>query len=101
MAVYQGIPKHKHPWEQGRRGTLCPPDADGPALFSDSIPDPDNARRVYATDGHCAYCAMPSNVVTDDGHDVWHGFPVTWQRVPWKVQRAWVSQGLIARPRRR
>ena len=33
-------PKHKEPWQRGARGSLCPKDADGPALLAASRVDP-------------------------------------------------------------
>lgn len=38
--LYEPNPKHKEPWQRGARGSLCPKDADGPALLAASRVDP-------------------------------------------------------------
>lgn len=38
--TYEPNPKHKEPWQRGARGSLCPRDADGPALLAASQVDP-------------------------------------------------------------
>lgn len=95
--VYQGNPKHKDPWQRGRRGSLCPRHADSNVLLATSVADPRKPSRRYATDGRDAYEGKPSNVVDSDGNDVWHGFPIPWSRVPPSVQRTWINAGLIRR----
>lgn len=92
---YKGIPKHKEPWVTGRRGTLCPPGVDGPALFAEAITDPKRPGKRYATDGDNAYCAHSSNIPTPSGGYYWHGFPYEWRRIPAAVQRQWIAEGKI------
>jgi hypothetical protein len=94
---YEGIPKHKEPWVSAHRGTLCPKDADGVALFAEAITDPKKPGKRYATDGSRAYCAHDSNIVTESGGTFWHGFPCDWSQVPVVIQRKWVSDGKIPR----
>lgn len=96
---YEGIPKHKQPWVAGRRGSLCPPDVDGVALFKEAATDPKRPGKRYATDGVNAYCAHSSNVRTPTGGTYWHGFPYEWHRVPAAVQRQWIAEGKIPRYR--
>lgn len=95
--AYQGNPKHKEPWQRGRRGSLCPKHANSADLLAGSVLDPRRSDRRYATDGEHAYEGKPSNVVDMNGDDVWHGFPIPWSRVPPSVQRAWINAGLIRR----
>lgn len=95
--VYQGNPKHKEPWQRGRRGSLCPKHANAETLLRTSLPDPKKPTRRYATDGREAYEAKPRNTVDANGDDVWHGFPIPWSRVPPSVQRTWISAGLLPR----
>lgn len=99
--VYRPNPRHKHPWQPGARGSLCPREADGDALLQQSVPHPAKPGKRYATDGDQAYCAHPSNQQTADGDEIWHGFPEDWKQVPAAVQRMWVDEGLISRPRYR
>jgi hypothetical protein len=81
---FEPNPKHKEPWQRGARGSLCPPEADGPALLAASEADPEHPGKRYATDGRHAYC----------GHEHapgrWHGFPVEWRVVPAKLRNAWL-----------
>lgn len=58
--VYEPNPKHKHPWQPGAKGTLCPRDVDGVALFRTSVTDPSRPGKRYNTDGRQAYCAHPN-----------------------------------------
>src|ERR1700683_2023948 len=73
---YEPNPKHKEPWQRGARGSLCPLDADAPALLAASELDPEHPGKRYAPDGVRAYC----------GHEhspgCWHGFPIEWRAVP-------------------
>jgi len=63
--VYEPNPKHKEPWQRGARGSLCPRDADGPALLTATQVDPKHPGKRYATDGHRAYCGQEHH--PDDG----------------------------------
>jgi hypothetical protein len=86
---YEPSPKHKEPWQRGARGSLCPKNADGPALLAVSEIDPDRPGKRYATDGTRAYCGhehMPGR---------WHGFPVEWRAVPTKIRNAWLTDGRV------
>lgn len=100
--VYEPNPKHKHPWQPGAKGTLCPRDVDGVALFRTSVTDPSRPGKRYNTDGRQAYCAHPNTKrPSPDSLVVWHGYPVEWREVPVPVQRHWVAEGLIRRLRLR
>jgi hypothetical protein len=83
--VYERNPKHAEPWQRGRRGTLCPKDADGPGLLALSDIDPRHPGKRYATDGNRAYCGqehLPGR---------WHGYPVQWKEVPRTILRQWLA----------
>jgi hypothetical protein len=88
---YEPNAKHKEPWQRGARGSLCPEGADGPELLADSIIDPGQPGKRYATDGVLAYC----------GHEhapgCWHGFPIEWRRVPEKLWRQWLADQRVTR----
>jgi hypothetical protein len=88
MMVYEGNPKHKHPWQHGKKGSLCPKSMSiqPKELLEHSILGPDGKR--YATcDGQC-FCARESQ-------RSWHGYPVGWREVPEKLWRAWKNEGKI------
>lgn len=89
---YEGNPKHKNPWQRGRRGSLCPREigleqAQILLDYSDSEPNRPHVR--FALDGSQPYCARPH------GDDVWHGFPVRWREVPVSVRKKWLTENRI------
>jgi hypothetical protein len=89
--VYEPNPKHTEPWQRGARGSLCPKDADGPALLAASEVDPRHLGKRYATDGHQAYCGqehLPGR---------WHGYPVKWREVPPAIWREWVTCNRVSK----
>jgi hypothetical protein len=88
---YEGNPKHKHPWQHGRRGSLCPKEIGldlAQALLAGSVTS--GAAR-FATHGGQAFCAR------EHGADLWHGYPVGWREVPPEIRSEWVRSGLISR----
>ncbi len=83
---YEPNDKHKHPWQQGRRGSLCPREInldEAQRLLEASVPD---RKKRYATDGTRAYCAQMHF------DDCWHGYPVGWEEVPPRVRAALVEK---------
>jgi len=88
--MYEPNPKHKPLPAPGRHGSICPPDADGPALLRGSD---ENGRKRYATDGSRAYCAQCHDA---DGN-VWHGYPVDWEEVPPSLVGDWIAAGRVDR----
>jgi hypothetical protein len=85
VPVYESNPKHREPWQRGARGSLCPKDADGPALLAASQADPKRPGKRYATDGHRAYCGQ------EHRPGRWHGYPVQWREVPPAIRIGWVT----------
>lgn len=88
---YEPNAKHKEPWQPGARGSLCPPGVDGPTLLADSVVDPSQPGKRYATDGERAYCGH------EHAPDCWHGFPVEWRRVPERLRRQWLADHRVSR----
>lgn len=90
--VYESNPKHKHPWQRGRKGSLCPKSMSIPPqeLLEKSVLGSDGKR--YATcEGRC-YCAQEHQ----SGH--WHGYPIGWNEVlDQKLVRAWLDEGTISK----
>ncbi len=97
MDRYEPNPKHKAPWQPGRKGSLCPPDADGPALFAEATPDPSNAHLRWATDGTRFFAARSSRHPDAAGDTFWHGYPVDNRDIPFSVMRSWVAVGYVSR----
>ena len=91
LPKYEGNPKHKHPWQPGRRGSLCPKEIGlerAQELLADSVKM--DALR-FATQGGRAFCAR------EHGADLWHGYPVGWREVPPSIRSEWLRSGLISR----
>ena len=88
---YESIDKHGKPWQQGRRGSLCPK-AIGPktaqALLSGSVAV---GNKRYAVHEGRAYCAHKH------GADLWHGHPVGWGKVPKSLRERWRKEGRVRR----
>jgi hypothetical protein len=87
---YEANPKHKEPWQRGAKGSLCPPDADGPGLLAASDADPNHPGKRYATDGYRAYCGH------EHSPECWHGFPIEWRKVPAVIRNAWLSERRVS-----
>jgi hypothetical protein len=89
--AYEANPKHTEPWQRGRRGSICPKDADGAILLAASEADSRHPGKRYATDGNQAYCGqehMPGR---------WHGYPVQWKEVPDGILRRWLADNRVTR----
>lgn len=86
---YQPNPKHKAGHAPGRRGSLCPPDANAASLLAASAPD---GKKRYATDGERAFCGQ----CPDQVRDLWHGYPIDWDEVPPKILKVWFDGGVVS-----
>ena len=87
---YEPSPKHKPNPSPGRRGSICPRDADASRLLSLSVP---HGQKRYATDGQQAYCAQ----CHDYTQGLWHGYPVDWNEVPAKIVNDWIRSDVVRR----
>ncbi len=90
--VYEGNPKHKEPWQPGRKGSLCPTDVTlerATELLHLSVAK-GNAR--YAADNGRPFCARQHN----SGKNRWHGYPVVWKEVPAEVRQELIQKGMVA-----
>lgn len=92
--VYQGNPKHKHPWVGGRRGSLCPREItveQAQAMLQSSML---HGKKRYGVDASGRpYCAQASDV----HHGRWHGYPVKWREVPSLILKQVAEHGLVSR----
>jgi hypothetical protein len=87
---YEGNTKHKHPWQPGRKGSLCPPDISpekAQELLEQSI---EYRRHRYATFGGKAYAGLPSS-----SNEVFHGYPIGFREVPPTIRATWIREGKI------
>jgi hypothetical protein len=89
---YELNPKHKLPWQAGRKGALCPKWSHDQALslLKQSLPALKGNRR-YATINGVAFCAQ------EHRPGVWHGYPIGWDAVPTKISKQWVKDGKVTR----
>ncbi len=90
--AYEPNPKHKEPWQHGRKGTLCPKwsHLQSSVLLKKSIRSAKGNHR-YATLRGVAFCGK------EHRPGIWHGHPVGWEEVPPKIWRQWLKDGIISR----
>src|SRR6266498_794827 len=89
--IYEGNPKHKEPWQLGRRGSLCPREitlAEAQELLNTSVAI---GSVRYATSNGKAFCAREHRT------GMWHGYPVSWREVPALVRQNWEREGVVKR----
>jgi len=90
--LYKGNPKHREPWQPGRRGSLCPREVDleqAQAMLDSSELV---GKKRYAVWRGRAFCGQ-----SEDGGSHWHGSPVGWVEVPPAVWRGFLKRGEIRR----
>ncbi len=84
--------KHKHPWQRGRRGSMCPANMspeEAQALLEAGEALPGRVAPRWSTDGIKAFVAR------QHAADRWHGHPVAWKEVPARLTSAWISEGRV------
>ncbi len=90
--VYEGNPKHKAPWQPGRKGSLCPADVSierARELLQSSVED---GKMRFGADKGRAFCAR----IHDTAKNRWHGYPVAWKEVPLPVRTQLLKTGAVA-----
>ncbi len=87
---YEPNPKHKEPWQRGKKGSLCPRMSASLlcTLLAESI---EVGQKRYACYEGKAYCGQ------EHRPGVWHGYPVDWREVPPHVRNAWIGAGKVTR----
>lgn len=88
---YTPNPKHKEPWQPGRRGSLCPSDIGrecASRLLQDSL---QHGRHRYAVKDGRAFAGQ------QDGTGAWHGYPVGWVEVPAPIRQRFHEMGVVDR----
>lgn len=88
---YEPNPKHKEPWQPGRKGSLCPPDI-----------TPRRSKELLATsitDGNQRFAVDQGRAFAGRQHAPgrWHGYPVGWKEVPAKVVQQFLESELVTR----
>lgn len=88
---YEPNPKHKEPWQPGRKGSLCPPPGElglieAARMLRNSVID---GKKRYAHHDGRAYVAQEHQV------GCWHGYPVGWVEVPASIRGDWLASKQI------
>ena len=88
--TYEGNPKHKEPWQRGRKGSLCRFTA---SALAQAILDASAAweGKRYSTHEGRAFCGQ------EHAPGRWHGYPVGWKEVPEPLRSSWLKEGRISR----
>ena len=89
---YEPNPKHKTPWQPGRKGTMCPAwsHKEASSLLTKSVAASKGGKR-YATAGGTAFCGQEHST------GVWHGYPITWMEVPPVIRNRWIAEGTVTK----
>ncbi len=87
---YESNPKHKEPWQPGRRGSLCPGHIHSNVLLllKQSVL---YGKKRYAVHEGMPYCAQ------EHAPDKWHGYPIEWHEVPPVIRYEWLAKKIISR----
>lgn len=88
--VYEPNPKHKDPFQPGKKGSICPQLEPGVSLRLLRESDEDGSKRFACLDGR-AYCAQ------EHRKGRWHGYPVGFREVPPSIRKKWKKAGLVRR----
>ena len=88
---YEPNPKHKEPWQPGRKGSLCPPVAEL------SLQDAARMLKVSVKWGEKRYAHHDGRAYAAQEHEPgrWHGYPVGWVEVPTDVRNQWLKSDAI------
>ncbi len=89
LLTYHPNPKHKEPWQPGRKGSLCPKDvaierAEG--LLRESFL---YKRQRFAVDRGRVFVGKADNC------GGWHGYPAGWREMPETVRQHFLQSGAV------
>ena len=88
--VYESNPKHRDPWQPGRKGSICDMQVRPHVLTLLRESEVDGNKRYAVFNGR-AYCAQEHSPGT------WHGYPVGWREVPARLRQHWMQQGKVSK----
>ncbi len=89
--VYEGNPKHKAPWQPGRKGSLRPTDVSVERARELLLSSIGEEKMRFAADKGRAFCAR----LHDPAKNRWHGYPVAWKDVPASVRTQLLASGAV------
>ena len=87
--VYESNPRHRDPWQPGKKGGLCPREIDiktAQRLLNGSYPSGKQRYAVYEGQPYAAKEHRPG---------LWHGHPAYWVDVPPEVWSHFKECGLV------
>ena len=87
--AYHPNPKHKEPWQPGRKGSLCPKDITldrAAGMLSESF---HHKQQRYAVDQGRVFIGKTDN------RDGWHGYPAGWREVPETVRQHFLKSKAV------
>jgi hypothetical protein len=89
--MYESNPKHRDPWQAGRKGSLCPSDL--------TVELAQQLLNKSEIDGKCRWMTFDGRAFCGEEHrpGYWHGYPVGWVEVPEKIRRRWQAAELVTR----
>ena len=92
--VYESNPKHRDPWQIGKKGSLCDTAVRSKTreLLESSVLYDGKRYAIHEGKAYCAQEHQPSR---------WHGYPVGWVEVPPKLVRQWIKDGRITKRNRK
>jgi hypothetical protein len=83
-------PKHKEPWQRGRRGSLCPRDL----ALKDALRLLREESILHAESRYAVFSGRAFKA-TVNHQGVWHGWPVGWVEVPESLRLQWRNEGKL------
>ena len=89
--LYEGNPKHREPWQPGRRGSLCPKEISIEQAQALLLESHEFKGSHYAVHEGRLYEAR------DNNHGRWHGYPIGWVEAPQPVRVHFEKSGLVKR----
>ena len=87
--VYTPNPKHKTPWQPGRKGSLCPKDITlkrAQEMLNESF---SHKKQRYSVDSGRVFIGK------QDNQGGWHGYPAGWVEVPESVRQHFENAGIV------
>lgn len=87
--LYEGNPKHREPWQPGRRGSLCPKEISIEQAQALLLGSYEWKGTRYAVHTGRLYAAR------DNNHGRWHGYPIGWVEAPPPVRAHFEKSDLV------
>jgi hypothetical protein len=88
--AYEPNPKHKEPWQRGRKGSLCPKNL----VIKDTLRLLREESVVCGQARYAIHCGRAFKA-TSNHQGVWHGWPVGWVEVPEYLRLQWRDEGKL------